>query len=179
MLIFLIISAVFGLESTLAAQSHEVKDLRDQYYQAAKESEVAKEFYKKLVSLNGPEDTLVLGYKGMASFMLARHAKNPTAKLKYFVEGRNHLEKAIRLDPDNLELRYLRFTVQTSAPEFLGYQRNIASDKEFILDSIYDRKSTDEDLINRMVDYMLRTKFCTRREKKKIKSFHQSLNQEE
>lgn len=173
------ISTVFGMQTSLVAQSYGVKKLREQYYQAAKKSELAKDFYRKLDSFNEAEGTLVLGYKGMASFMLAHHAKNPIAKLKYFNEGKNHLEKAIHLDPENLELRYLRFTVQTSAPEFLGYRKSIHADKKFILDSIYDRKSTDKDLINRMVEYVLRTKYCTTKEKKKVKIFQQTLNQEE
>ena len=171
MLIFLMIFTVFGLETPLIAQSYKVKELRDEYYQAAKKSDLAKDFYMKLVSFNESEDTLVLGYKGMASFMLAHHAKTPPAKLKYFIEGKNQLEKAIHLDLENLELRYLRFTVQTSAPEFLGYRKNIHADKKFILDSIYDGKSTDKDLINRMVEYMLRTKYCTTKEKKSLRFF--------
>ena len=42
------------------------------------------------------------------------------------------IEEAIKLDPDNLEIKFLRFINQTNAPWFLNYKSNIKDDYKFI-----------------------------------------------
>ena len=152
-----------------SAQTSELAALRVLYYRASNEMQAANEFYGKLKSIDETRP-LWLGYKGMASFMLARHVRNPLSKLKHFLEGQDILEKSIKLAPANLELRYLRFSVQTSAPEFLNYRRNILQDKKILLEALFKPKihKLDEDLRQRIVRYMLETKYCTGREKEDL-----------
>jgi hypothetical protein len=73
-----------------------------------------------------------MGYLGGLQTIWANHVFNPINKLKTFKEGKINIEKAIKLDPDNVELRFIRLSIQKNAPSFLGYNSNINSDKEFI-----------------------------------------------
>ena len=53
------------------------------------------------------------------------------------------IEEAIKLDPDNLEIKFLRFLNQINAPWFLNYKSNIDDDFKFInsnLDLISDER---------------------------------------
>ena len=43
---------------------------------------------------------------------------------------------AINTNPANIELRYLRLTIQTNVPTFLGYCNKISSDKLFLFKEI-------------------------------------------
>lgn len=53
---------------------------------------------------------------------------------------------------DNLELRFLRLTIQDNVPNFLGYNANLKEDKEFIHNNL--SKILDEDLQERITYYL-------------------------
>ena len=47
------------------------------------------------------------------------------ANYQISIKGKNHLKKCIKADNENIEIRYLRFTIQTNVPAFLGYSNSI------------------------------------------------------
>ena len=53
--------------------------------------------------------------------------------MSHFKKGKEKLAEAIKADPDNVELRFLRFSVQAEAPAFLGYRDNLEEDKIILL----------------------------------------------
>ena len=155
----------------LLAKGNNTKALRILFYKAERDSKAANMFYDKLLSIDESSDPLLLGYKGMASFMLCYHSLNPYTKVKHFLNGRKILNQSINSESENLELRFLRFTIQTSAPEFLAYNNKIVADKNFILDALkkMDKVDIDQDLYKRITDFMLKTKYCNADEKNMIK----------
>ena len=106
---------------------------RDLYIKAASEQRYAEELLESSRELGAAGSMLHLGYQGAANMMMAKHVGNPFSKLSYFKKGKKLLQKAIEEDGDNLELRFLRFSVQSKAPAFLGYRAELEEDKEFIL----------------------------------------------
>lgn len=73
-----------------------------------------------------------LGYLGGMQTIWANHVINPISKLNTFNTGKKNIEEAIKNAPDNVELRYIRLSVQKNAPSFLGYYANMKEDIEFI-----------------------------------------------
>ncbi len=67
-------------------------------------------------------EPLFLGYHGASQMMMAKHVGNPFKKLSYFNKGKDMYTAAINADPRNVELRFLRFSVQAEAPGFLKLQ---------------------------------------------------------
>ncbi len=55
-------------------------------------------------------------------------------KMSNFNKGKDLLEQAIRARPSELELHFLRLTIQYNLPGFLGYKSDIDGDKKFVLD---------------------------------------------
>ena len=93
---------------------------------------------KQMIHLLAPYDEkkpLLLGYRGSATMVMAKHIFNPFSKLSYFKRGKQMLESAINSDNKNFELRFLRFIAQTNMPSFLGYNDDIKNDKEYILNN--------------------------------------------
>ena len=82
------------------------------------------------------ESVLLKGYKGGVLMGMARHHINPFKKLSYFGGGKKLIEEALTIDPYNLELRFLRLTIQTNLPEFLGYADDKENDKAFVLNGL-------------------------------------------
>jgi hypothetical protein len=47
-------------------------------------------------------------------------------------KGKKRINEAVMTDPDNVEIRLVRLSVQIKSPSFLGYKSNIDEDKKFI-----------------------------------------------
>jgi hypothetical protein len=108
--------------------------LRKTYFQVA-EGTVSSSLLKSY-AIKNLDDPTFRGYFGAAACMSAEETINPASKLSRFNEGRNNLEKAISLDGKNIDLRFLRYTVQCSAPSFLGYSSNKTEDRKFLIENV-------------------------------------------
>src|SRR5690554_7129548 len=75
----------------------------------------------------------MMAYKGAVKSLMADFAKKVKEKKEYFKEGVELIESALKTEPNNIEIRYLRLTVQEHAPRFLKYHDNISEDKKIIL----------------------------------------------
>jgi hypothetical protein len=64
---------------------------------------------------------VILAYQGAAYAMLADCGGSPFGKLKNFNRGKEIINGAVREDPANSEIRFIRFMVQDRAPAFLRY----------------------------------------------------------
>lgn len=115
------------------AQTDFMNKVRVLYQKAPTEKKACEKLIKLMEANNPKQNPLLLGYKGSAIMMMANHVVNPFTKLSFFKEGRNMLEKAVKTERKNVELRFLRYAAQTNAPSFLGYDEHIAGDKEFLL----------------------------------------------
>lgn len=88
--------------------------------------------------------------------MQAKHAFNPISKWNLFKDGKKILESAIASDPNNIELRYLRLTIQSNVPSFLGYSGKIETDKAFLLSKL--NSITDKELHQMVTSYLDKVK---------------------
>jgi len=84
------------------------------------------------------------GYYGAGKMIMAKYYLNPYSKLSSFSEGKSILESSIEKDTANVELRYLRLTIQNNAPSFLGYKSKVDDDRNFLTSSL--SKLKDEEL---------------------------------
>ncbi len=137
-LLILFITAVGGTDPHLAK-------VREMYKKAPQKEMYCKDLLK-LLETSSTSQPLLYGYKGCATMIMAKYAFNPINKLSFFKKGRTILESAIAKDTGNAELRYLRLAVQMNTPSFLGYKKDIDSDKRFLtnnLKNIADKELAD------------------------------------
>ncbi|MEO6820106.1 MAG: hypothetical protein ABI266_06750 [Ginsengibacter sp.] len=119
------------------AQTPTVAKVRSLYAQTEKQENACKELIDILGPYNETNNPLFLGYKSSATMMMAKYVSNPFSKLSYFNRGKKMLEKAVNADKYNIELRSLRFLVQSNVPSFLGYNDDIDVDKTFIISNAH------------------------------------------
>ena len=81
--------------------------------------------------------------KGALLMKKAEFAKGAGNKVKTFKSGAKLLEAEISRNPDNIEYRFIRLTIQEHAPGILKYNMDIQSDKQLIISNF---KKLDEDL---------------------------------
>lgn len=113
-----------------------IKELRRMFDRSSRSEQECESMIKALDPYNEKNYPLYYGYKAGAVMMMAKHVINPFSKLSYFKKGKNMLESAIKTDKNNLELRFLRYTIQTNVPGFLNYGQNQKQDREFIISSL-------------------------------------------
>src|SRR5690554_8141337 len=79
--------------------------------------------------------TVLLGYLGGYQTVWANHVFNPVSKLNTFNEGKRNIEKAIKNDPNSLELRFVRLSVQKMPLHFWAILPPLKKMKELIKNS--------------------------------------------
>lgn len=96
----------------------------------------AKDLADKLKDENLSDNMVLLAYRGAAISTLANCESMPWKKYDYFNAGKKEIELAVNGDPQNWEIRFIRFTVQSHIPHFLNYN-NLDEDKNIIMDALY------------------------------------------
>lgn len=102
-----------------------VNEMRLKFY-AAIEDEAALEDLNSMMITKFSADTSVypatiLAYYGGIEALRAKHAFWPFTKLSYISSAMDILESAAKKDPDNLEIRFMRFSILHNIPGILGY----------------------------------------------------------
>lgn len=139
-------------------ETSELIKIRNLYEQAALK-EVAYVSLNNLLGNTKLNTPLLIGYNGANTMIGANYVFNPISKLNRFNKGKKLIEHAIGLAPNHAELRYIRFSIQTNLPSFLGYKDNINEDKQFMMKQM--GSLTDNDLRERIINYLLFYKKCT------------------
>ncbi|MEO7292841.1 MAG: hypothetical protein ABIW34_07050 [Ginsengibacter sp.] len=163
-LIFLL-TLFFSIKSFAVDPS--VTEIRTLYQDAAKHESSCKKLLSVLNSYTEKNNTLLAGYKAAATMMMAKYCFSPFSKISYYNKGKNLLERSIEADKYNIELRFLRFAVQTNIPFFLAYKGAINSDKSFLIKHYYNIE--DSQLKHWLVSFLKTSENLTAAEKQSLK----------
>jgi len=105
--------------------------IRDTYKKALKESDSVKEL--KFLTKD-KSDAHSIAFYAMALAFEARETNWVPAKLSLANDAYAKLNKAVKANPKNFEIRYLRFSFSCEVPSMLGLNDHLAEDKVFLLD---------------------------------------------
>lgn len=117
--------------------------LRRHYELAAANKAAGEKFYQLLADYKD-RDALVLAYKGASEAIRARDA-SMFNKLTYVQDAAKTFEQAVRIDPQNPEIRFLRFSVESNLPAFLGLSKHVDEDKEMLLSAAFSHPKSGLD----------------------------------
>lgn len=134
------------------AVTADIQYLRSLFASAAGDEIKAEQLIN--VTKNEKTNTVIMAYYGVGKILMANYYFNPMSKYTSFKEGKAILEAAIKADCLNPELRYLRLTIQVNAPAFLGYNKNIAMDKQYLEFSL---PGLEDKQLQVMIESFLRT----------------------
>lgn len=165
--IFILILFFITIKTSFAM---DVISLRKEYYEAVSDSKKTESLYQTLVKAKS-SNPIVLAYIGSLQALKAKHSWNPYNKLSLLAESQKTLDKAIKLLPNNIEIRFLRYTIQFYVPAFLGHSNNLDDDKSKIIALINKKEYEPEDksLMKNIVSFMSETNKCTPKEMEMLK----------
>lgn len=147
----LLTSAIFFLISFHAT---DLDVVRANYNKLLSDKELCEKMIVELTETKNNSATH-LAYLGGLQTIWANHVFSPISKLNTFKEGKKNIEQAIKKEPDNVELRFIRLSVQKNAPSFLGYKSNINEDTEFIKEN---RHQIGSEILQKNIGTLLKTK---------------------
>src|SRR5690554_740266 len=154
---------ILALFISVLATSQDLSKIRSQYPEAVKSDEVSSKLDKELSNINSSSTPVLLAYKGSILTLKAKFAKDRKIKKEFFKEGVSLLESAVKANPQNIEIRYIRLSVQENAPKILKYNKDIEADKGFILKN-YETTSSKE-LKGIIKEFALKSNAFSAREK--------------
>lgn len=145
------------LPSGLNAQDIPLREARYLYFEAWQEKDCgANALYDKLEDLDLDSSPVMMAYRGAAQTTRAMCVFFPWDKWKTFTEGRDELEEAIRLAPDEPEIRFLRISVQAHIPSILDYNdlnEDVPLAYDYLVKSYSDR--TADHFTDKMTELLL------------------------
>lgn len=145
MILFLLV-----VSTATVVHATDLEYLRKSYAKAVNDESLCESIITKL---SGKFESHVhSAYLGAYQTIWANHVFNPISKLSTFTKGRVAIDKAVSKDPNNVEIRFIRLSVQKNCPSFLDYNSNIAADKKFIKDHM---SSITSEQLKKMVKELL------------------------
>jgi hypothetical protein len=128
----LIVYCLILFSTNCFAEVPSISRVRSLFEQAHVQKSSCIKLIKLLDPYNEINFPILMGYKACGTIIMAKHVPNPFSKLSYFRKGKKMLETVIAVNDKVVELRFLRYSIQTNAPSFLGYNNHIAEDKMFL-----------------------------------------------
>lgn len=125
-----------------------INTLRNNYPFAVADKSICQEMIRQLNKKK--QQSTQLAYLGAYQTIWANHTSNPLKKLATFNKGKKNIDDAIDQDPESIEIRFLRWSVQKNAPRFLGYHKNIESDEKLILKHLDNLPTALLDLVKNL-----------------------------
>lgn len=93
-----------------------------------------KTYAEKLKQITGDGATALLkAYNGSAWALLAKHHTNPYKKLEYVKKGLGIINSAVLLDAADVEIRFLRFSVEENIPAIVSFDKHLNADKDMMI----------------------------------------------
>lgn len=145
--------------------SEELLEMRSHFHQAITDEKAANLLETSLSQI-AEKTAIQLGYEGATKMILAKHASMPTRKYSLYNSGKLLLETAISKEPENIELIYLRFIIQTNSPSIVGYNQNLGSDRTYLIN--HTKAVTDRDLRTRISTFLVLEGKLNEAERKKL-----------
>lgn len=140
--------------------------VRKMYTGVTKSESNAKEFSEKLATVSDNDAKILVAYKAASILLDSKFEKKLRDKMDRFKQGATLLESTIKSEPNNIEIRMIRLSIQENVPGITGYKKNIKEDKKYITAHYAEQNSALKDYLK---DFILQSKSFSEKEKQFVK----------
>jgi hypothetical protein len=118
----------------LFLRSPDINEVRKLYTDAAKSEANAKAFSEKVADIpDNDANKVLVAYKGCALTLKSKFSGVLADKISFMKAGAKLIDAAAAAEPNNIEIRMIRLSVQESVPRIVNYRSNKKDDKAVIL----------------------------------------------
>lgn len=149
----------------------DLPSLRRHYAAAATDEAAARRMLAAVRGYDGPNAAIV-GYRAVAEAVQARYVWSPLAKLRAVRAAQKTFDHAVALDARNVEVRFLRYTIEVNVPRYLGLSAHLAADRALIIAGArhYPDLGLDAQSLTIIRDFMLQRGECTPEETRMLRA---------
>lgn len=140
--------------------------VRKMYTGVTKSESNAKEFSEKLATISNDDAKILVAYKAASILLDSKFEKKLKDKMNRFKEGATLLESTVKSEPNNIEIRMIRLSIQENVPGITGYKKNIKDDKNYITAHYAEQNSALKEYLK---DFILQSKSFSEKEKQFVK----------
>jgi hypothetical protein len=150
---------------------NEMKFIRKTFYQAVEDKTALvklEDYITKRYSRDSSMYTpVILAYSGGIEALKAKYVFSPFSKFSHLIKSLDILDEAVSRMPDNLEVRFIRFSILDNIPGIFGYGKEKASDKEVIISELLrkDFGTIDKETQIGLIKYLLESSNINEEEK--------------
>jgi hypothetical protein len=144
----------------------DISEIRKSYANASNSEALSKELYSKLSDVTNESDKTLVAYKGASITLMSRFSKKIADKINRFKEGAKLVEFAVAKEPNNIEIRLIRLSIQANVPKIVKYNSNKKEDKDFILAHYKEQSGALKEYVK---NFILQSKIFSAAEKQTIK----------
>jgi len=157
-LVTLLLSGWYGLTQSL-------EEVRAQFHQAVQDQDNCENFHQFLADKEF-NDPVFLAYQATSEALLAQVVWNPFGKFSQVNKYEELMNEAIGMDSTNLEIRFLRLSIEHNLPAFLGMSHHVKKDSRFLKSNIMEVKAMgfDKAFNEYILYFMEETGLCTKEE---------------
>ncbi len=148
------------------AGNPDLASIRKMYSSVTKSESNAKEFSEKLSTVSNDDSKILVAYKAASILLDSKFEKKLRDKMDRFKEGATLLETTIKSEPNNIEIRMIRLSIQENVPGITGYKKNIKEDKNYITAHYAEQNAVLKDYLK---DFVLQSKSFSEKEKQFVK----------
>ncbi|HQW55616.1 MAG TPA: hypothetical protein PK076_05790 [Saprospiraceae bacterium] len=128
-----------------------IEEVRQNYQLAVSNKNICRSMISSLE--NNPRSAVEQAYCGAFQAIWANHTSNLGEKLSTFNKGKKNIDAAAERSPKDIEIKFIRLSIQKSSPSLLGYKDKMKEDRSFILNNKQKITST---LLSTMIDNLLK-----------------------
>lgn len=130
--IIIIIHLLIGISVyNLSAQSIKLDNIRKEYSKAVDNQIICEKWYHLFEKENVLANQKLKAYKGGITIAMARYVV-VAKKTPLVLQGKKLIEESILNSRDDVEIRFIRYSIQVYLPPALGYNKNKIEDRNFI-----------------------------------------------
>jgi len=146
----------FGFLVLFMVINSDLSVIRKAYSEAIYSEKKTEKLLDDLESITVQTPTLY-AYKGATHAIYAKFLLNPSSKLEKVKKGTAMLDDAVIADSDNMEIRYLRYSIEKNIPSFLPYRKHIEQDEVRIINAlIAGNDALSPEIRSEVIQYMLK-----------------------
>ena len=149
---FRLLLYIFIVLFTSSSNTPDLFSARNLYVTSADNEADYLKLFDLTLDYNLYDYPVLYGYAAAATFIQAEYVFLPSSKLKCVDKGRKMLEEVIKLHPNNIELRFIRLSIQKELPFFIDYKSDIDADKTFLANHVKDLNDLE---LQKLINYYL------------------------
>ncbi|MDH5609532.1 MAG: hypothetical protein OEY56_08630 [Cyclobacteriaceae bacterium] len=152
---------VLCLILTFSASADDLPRVRQSFHNAVLNTDKITEFYQLMehYEMSGP---VFKAYKAVSEALVAQLEWNPYKKYLQVEKFNTIISEALRAEPDNLEIRFLRLCVEYHLPGILMMSDHMKEDVAFIMKNLsrVDTLDFDRSFTRYILVFMEETGLC-------------------